>query len=113
MLIVKGKSEKSIYIRDNVLNENSLVVETEKGSLVIVSDIELNYVQIHKENWKVELQYILNDHEEINNDYSNLILYLNLNEEDIKEIKKMVESITIDVILSIQTDNVLEVTGII
>ncbi|MCL1696303.1 hypothetical protein [Lysinibacillus sp. BPa_S21] len=113
MLIVKGKNEKSIYIRDNVLNENSLVIETEKGSLVNVSDIDFNYAQINKLNWIVELEDLLSDYEEINAKYSNLILYLNLKEEEIEVVKKMSENIKIDVILSIQTNGVLEVTGIL
>lgn len=84
MIIVKGKSEKSKWIYENFLDENTLVVDNYKTHFPCFKD-GINILTI------TNLSYLSKILDEFKNEYtrkqySKIVLYLNIEEIDLSKV---------------------------
>ncbi len=108
MLIIKGKSEKSKWIYENFLDENTLVIDNYKTHFPNFKD-GINVLTL------TNLGYLNKITEEFNNDfvrkqYSKIVLYLNIHETDLDKVISFYNELqtidnSIEVAVTVQNDS--------
>lgn len=108
MIIIKGKSEKSKWIYENCLDENTLVVDNYKTHFPSLKDginvltmVNLGYLNKILDEFK-------NEH--IRKQYSKIVLYQNIPENDLNIVKTFYNELqnidnTIEVVITVQNES--------